>query len=82
MLNLDFDLLKKFCNFLIEETKQIVTTLKEIKKTIGMCCAFISPPNVDTMEEELTRHPSTSGNVETMTATSDDPKTPAGYYKF
>nr|CAD1843942.1 unnamed protein product [Ananas comosus var. bracteatus] len=43
MLNSDFELLKKSYNFLIEEKKQIVNALKEIKESIGRCCASISP---------------------------------------
>nr|CAD1831614.1 unnamed protein product [Ananas comosus var. bracteatus] len=77
MINLDFELLKKSYNFLIEEKKQIVAALKEMKESIGRCCAFISPPNVDPMEEEPTRHPTTSNTGETTASTSDDPETPS-----
>lgn len=81
MLNLDFDLLKKSYNFLIEEKKQIVNALKEIKESIGKCCDSINPSAVDPMEEEPTAHTAISGTVcaETTAAINEDPKTPSGY---
>nr|CAD1825836.1 unnamed protein product [Ananas comosus var. bracteatus]CAD1829836.1 unnamed protein product [Ananas comosus var. bracteatus] len=82
MLNLDFDLLKKTYNILIEEKKQIAAELKEIKDGIARCHALINHPNVGPMDVESTAEVAILGDVETTATTEEDPEAPPGYYKI